>query len=257
VAAVALAVPLTLGLAACGGDQKGSGYLPSAPPVDGKTTAAPLKAAPPMRLTSATFMPAMNTANKRVTSLEATGRVTFGGQVMTLKFAETIKPFALKMDMSTPDGAMKMMLVKSTMYMSAPGLTPSGKFMKLNLKDSKDPQLSSLAGLLDSADPTKMFKTWNKSSVKVSFVKSETLGTRKVDRYLVTINTAKLLGSQQVPGGVKLPKTLAYTVWMGSDHLPYRLAFSMSGMDMQITMTGYNTVGAIAPPPASKIVRTR
>jgi len=255
VAAAAIAVPLTLGLAACGGsDKKTSGYLPSAPPVTQTTTASPLKVAPPMRLTSASFMPAMNTANKKVTSMEATARITVGGQLMTMKFAETIKPLALKMDMSTPDGAMRMTLIKSVLYVSAPGAAPAGKYLKVDLKKSKDPQLAALAGLLDSADPTKTFKAWNKGGVKVKFVKSETLGLRKVDRYLITVDTTKMLGVQKLPAAAKLPKTMAYTVWMGSDHLPYKMSFAMAGMDMQITMTGYNTVEAITPPPASKIV---
>jgi hypothetical protein len=212
-----------------------------------------------MRLTSATFMPAVNSANKKITSLEATARVTAGGQLMTMKFAETVKPFAVKVDMSTPDGPMKMMLIKGIGYISAPGLAPTGKYVKVDLKKSKDSELATLAGMMDSANPTKMYQAWNKGGIKVKFVRSETLGYRKVDRYQVAIDTTKALGpgNQKVLGAAGLPKTLVYTVWVGSDHLPYKMAFTMAGMDMQITMTGYNTVEAIAPPPASKIVKQR
>ena len=258
VAAAALAVPLTLGLAACGGgDKKTSGYLPSAPPVTQTTTAAPLKVAPPMRLTNASFMPAMNSANKKVTSLEATARVTAGGQVMTMKIAETLKPFGMKMDMITPDGVMHLLMVKSTLYVSAPGAAPAGKYLKVSLKGNKDPQLAALATMLDSADPTKAYQAWNKGGVKVKFVKSETVGSRKVDRYQVSVDTAAVLGGQakKVPAG--LPKMMVYTVWLGADHLPYKMVFKMAGIDMQMTMTGYNTVKTITAPPASKVVRTR
>jgi hypothetical protein len=102
-----------------------------------------------------------------------------------------------------------------------------------------------------------MFKNLNKGGIKVTFVKSETLGTRKVERYLVNVDTKKLLNGQSLPGGTAVPSKLVYTMWMGADHLPYKMAFNMSGMDMQITMTGYNTVGTITPPPAGKIVKSR
>jgi hypothetical protein len=159
----------------------------------------------------------------------------------------------MKMTMGTPGGVMQMMLVKSVAYVSAPGVAPTGKFLRVDLKKSKDPELAALAGMLDSADPTKTFQAWNKGGIKVKFVKSETLGFRKVDRYQVSVNTATVLGGRKAPAGT--PKTIAYTLWMGSDHLPYKMAFNLAGMDMQITMTGYNSVEAITPPPASKIVK--
>lgn len=250
VAAAALAVPLTLGLGACG-DTTDSSHQPSAP--GGRTSAAPLKAAPPIRLTSATFMPALNSANKKINSVEATARVSAAGQLMTMKLALTVKPYTMKLDMSTPDGRMQLLLVKSTMYVSAPGAAPTGKFLKVDLKTSKDPELRALAGMLDNVDPTKMYKAWNKGGIKVKFVKSELIGYRKVDRYLMSIDTAKVLAS--VPKG--LPKTIRYNVWLGPDHLPYKMSFALSGVDVQITMTGYNTVSPITGPPASKIVTQR
>jgi hypothetical protein len=258
VAAAAVALPMILGVAACGGSDKSAGGMPTAvtPTPTTTTTAPPLKAAPPLRLTNASFMPAMNKANKKVTSMEATSRMTVQGQVISMKIATTTKPFGMKMDMSTPDGLMKMVVVKTGMYMSTPDL-PAGKYVKLNTGKNSDAPLAALAEMAESADPAKTFESWNKAGLKVKFVKSETVGLRKVDRYLVTMDTKAALGAKakDIPAGVKLPKTISYTVWMGTDNLPYKLSFNLMGVDMQMTITGYNTVAPITAPPASKIVK--
>lgn len=263
VAAVAVALPMILGVAACGTEQKagaptGGGASAPAPATAPATTTAPLKAAPPLRLSNASFMPAMNQANKKVTSMEATSRMSVQGQLISMKIATTTKPFGMKMDMSTPDGLMKMVVVKTGMYMSTPDL-PAGKYVKLSAGKDADAQLAALAEMADSADPAKTFESWNKAGLKVKFVKSETLGARKVDRYQVTMDTKAALGAKakDIPAEVKLPKTVTYTVWMGTDNLPYKLSFNLMGMDMQMTITGYNTVPAITAPPASAIVKKR
>lgn len=221
VAATAVALPMILGVAACGESDKSAGGMPTTVTTTIAKTAAPLKAAPPLRLSNASFMPAMNKANKKVTSVEATSRMTVQGQVITMKIATINKPFGMKLDMSTPDGLMKMIVVKTGMYMSTPDL-PAGKYMQLNGGKNANAQLAALAEMAETADPAKTFESWNKAGLKVKFIKSETLGTRKVDRYQVTMDTKAALGAKakDIPAGVKLPKTVAYTVWMGADNLP-------------------------------------
>jgi hypothetical protein len=44
---------------------------------------------------------------------------------------------------------------------------------------------------------------------------------------------------------------------MGADNLPYKLSFNLMGMDMQMSITGYNSVPPITAPPAGKIVKKR
>jgi hypothetical protein len=249
VAALAATLPLLLGVAACSDTAPETKSAVGAPKPK-------VKAAPPMRLTTATFMPTMNTANKKVRSMEAIARVSAGGQVFTVKVAETIKPFGMKMDMSTPRGVMTMIMVKNGVYGSGAGI-PTGKYRKINVGRDSDAQLKALADMMESADPTKAYEAWNKAGIKVKFVKRETLGFRKVDRYQVIVPIAAVLGSEakNVPKGVKLPKTVGYAVWMGTDHLPYKLSFKLLELDMQMTITGYNTVGAITAPPANKLVK--
>jgi hypothetical protein len=248
VAALAATLPLLLGVAACTDTPAAKAPVAAAKPK--------VKAAPPMRLTTATFMPTMNEANKKVRSMEAIARVSAGGQVFTVKVAETLKPFGMKMDMSTPRGVMTMIMVKNGVYGAGAGI-PTGKYRKIDVGRDSDAQLKALANTMESADPSKTYQAWNKAGIKVKFVKRETLGFRKVDRYQVIVPIAAVLGpeAKDVPKGVKLPKTVGYAVWMGTDHLPYKLSFKLLELDMQMTITGYNTVGAITAPPANKLVK--
>lgn len=262
VAAAAVALPMILGIAACGGNDKSAGEpnggLPT-PLTTKTTTTAPLKAAPPMRLSNATFAPALNTATTKATSFRITGQMTMQGQSMTMKAASTVKPFAMTMDMTGAalNGTMKMIMVKGVLYLSAPGLTPAGKYAKLDLKKDKDPQIRAIGQMLGSADPMKQFKNWKPGGYTVKFVKSEKLGTLAVDHYKVSVNTAVAMGlvGQKVPAG--MPKTIVYDMWLGADKLPYKMSFSMAGMDMVMTISDYNTVAPIVAPPASKIVKQR
>ncbi len=256
-AAVA-ALPLALGLAACGNDAKpeATGYKPTAPastPVT-TTTAVPQKAAPVAHLNRVTFVPAMNAAITKQKSWHVTGTMTAGGStVLTMDGIQTAKPAAMSMEMTGAafqGKTAKMVLVKNVAYVSIPGMTPAGKFLKI-----ENAETGELGELLAGGDPTKIFKSFDSSMAGVKFVRTETIGGQKLDRYAVTVNTAKALAAQgkQVPAGV--PKTLTYSLWMDKSHLVRRLSFDLGGVSMLMTMSDYNKPVSITAPPASKIVR--
>lgn len=250
-AAAVVALPLVLGVAACGvTDKPTAGPKPAA----AKTTPAPLKA--PTRLTAASFSPAMNAANAKAKSMESVVRINADGQVITMTMAQTLKPFATKLEMSSPalGGAAHIISIKSALYVSAPNAAPAGKYLKINLKTTKDPALASLGEMLEGADPVKSVKSWDKALRKVTFVRTETLGFRKVNRYQVTVDNTVALGlSAKKLSAVGLQRMLVYTVWVGADNLMYKMAYKMGSMDMQITVSSYNATSTIKPPPATKI----
>jgi hypothetical protein len=238
VAALAATLPLLFGLTSCAG-------TPAADkPLDQKP-AAPLKAAPPLRLTSATFAPTLNRATAKMTSFTAVGQVTAQGQTLALTMATTAKPFAMSATVSGAalGGTMKMFVVKGIAYMSAPGVTPAGKYVVLDLRNNKNAQLRAVGQMLANTDPLKQFKSWKPGGQKVSFVGTEKLGDRTLEHYRVTVTVAK--------------KPVVLDMWMGVDRLPYKMSYSFLGMDYVMTMTGYNTVAPITAPPASKIVKLR
>jgi hypothetical protein len=252
VAAVAVSLPLVLGVAACADVALDTD---SSKPAATKPAVAPIKAAPPVRLTKANFSRTTDAAGAKVKSVESVARYSYAGQVVTMKLTQIVKPVAMTLDFSSPayGGAAHIVIVKDTLYLAATNVAPGGKYVKVNLKTTKDPQLAAIGEMVENADPTKAAKVWSKGLRQVKFVKSETIGFRKVDRYQLTVATNALLGLNKLPAG--LPKTTLFTVWLGADHLPYKTSYRVGTTDTQVTISGYNTVDPIAAPPASKIFR--
>lgn len=252
-AAVLVALPLALGLAACGTGSKdqATGHLPTA---SAESSAATPKAAQPAvaKLTKATFVPAMNAALTRQRTWRMTARMTAGGEtVMTITGFQQAKPTALSMEMTGAafnGGKAKVIVVKGFAYLSVPGATPAGKYVKVSADDA------TVGSLADSGDPTKTFKAFERSLRNARFVRSETIDGRKLDRYEITVDTASALRAQGKPVPAGVPKTLKYTVWMDSARLIRRMSFNLSGVTMLMNMTDYNKPVTIKAPPASKIV---
>ncbi|TDW89348.1 hypothetical protein EV137_3141 [Kribbella pratensis] len=259
--ATAAAVPLALGLAACGGEPKATGYKPTtpatttaAPKPAATSTSAPAKPATVVHLNRVTFVPAMTTAVSKQKAWHTVGTVTANGSpLMTMDGVQTTNPVAMSMEMSGAafqGKTAKIVVIGKTAYLSIPGLTPAGKYKKVasGLNDQ-------LTELIEGGDPTKIYKSFDKSMVDAKFVRTETIGGQQLDRYAVTVNTAKALALQgkKVPAG--LPKTLTYSMWLDKSHLVRRMTFDLSGVSMVMTMSDYNKPVNITAPPASKIVK--
>jgi hypothetical protein len=262
VAAAAIAVPLALGLAACGGSDKKESTGTAPTPVASQpsttapaTTAPPKVAAPVAHLNRVTFAPAMKSALAEQKTWRTSATMTANGTtLMTMSGYQQSQPAAMSMTMSGmafQGKTVKMLLVKNTMYLSIPGRTPAGKYTKLDLKG----QGKDLAALLDSADPANSFRAFDKGVRSVKFVGSETVGGVKLDRYLVSVDTAQVLKLQGKKLPAAAPKTIPFSVWIGADHVVHKMTFDVQGLSMVTTMTDYNKPVTITAPPASKIVK--
>jgi hypothetical protein len=259
--ATAAAVPLALGLAACGGEPKATGYKPSAPATTTAApkpvvtnTAAPAKPATVAHLNRVTFVSAMTSAIGKQKAWHTVGTVTANGStLMTMDGIQTTNPVAMSMEMSGAafqGKTAKIVVIKDIAYLSIPGITPAGKYQKVasGLNDQ-------LSELIEGGDPTKIYKSFDKSMVDAKFVRTETIGGQQLDRYAVTVNTAKALALQgkKIPAG--LPKTLVYSMWLDKSHLVRRMTFDLNGVSMVMSMTDYNKPVNISAPPASKVVK--
>ncbi|TDO54574.1 hypothetical protein EV643_101363 [Kribbella sp. VKM Ac-2527] len=252
-AAVLVALPLALGLVACGSEpaEQSSGHLPSTPV---QTKAAPQKAAAPAaaKLTKATFVPAMNAALGKQRTWRTVAKMTVNGRLlMTITGFQQAEPLALSMEMTGEafqGSKAKIIVVDGFAYLSMPGSTPAGKFVKV---DASAAEVGALAG---NGDPTKTFKAFGKSLRGLKFVRSETIGGQKLDRYELTVDTAAVLRAQGKPVPDGVPKTLKFNVWMDSAKLVRRMTFNLAGVNMVMTMADYNKPVIIKAPPASKIV---
>jgi hypothetical protein len=258
VAATAVALPLILGLAACGPEKadnnSAGGATSTTPPASTPVvtpTAEPQKVVPAVtHLDTASFLPAMKKGMAGKNTVRVKMQMTAGGQNISMSAEQSMKPVAMKVDMSgaAVGGKMKLILVKNTAYVSTPDV-PAGKYVKV------DPKELGLEEMLADLDPASTFDAFDGGLKKVTFVKTETVDGRKVDRYAATVDmkAAMKAAGEKMPAGA--PKTLVYTIWMGSaDHLMYKVAFEMAGAKMTMTASDWGKPVSIKAPPASAIV---
>jgi hypothetical protein len=252
VVALATTLPLLVGVAGCADDA-------AVKPATGtaKPAVVPAKAAaPPARLTTATFVPVTAAAYTKVKSWTGVMRMSAGGQVVTATITQTYKPDAVRVDLSSPQfgGAAHGILTRGAMYLYIPDPKLHGKYLKFSPK-STDPTAMIFAQLLGASDPATELKAMRKAVLKVKFVKADTIGFRKVDRYDLTLNNATMLRAMgmKVPAG--LPRTSVVATWLGADRLTYKQTTAGAGSQTQTTITGYNTGVTITVPPASKVLK--
>lgn len=257
--ATAAAVPLALGLAACGNNKpEATGYKPTpvatTPAPTPTTTKAADQPAPVPHLNRVTFVQAMTTAVGKQKSWHITGKMTaYGRLLMTMDGYQTAKPVAMSMEMSGEafqGKTAKIVVIKNTGYVSIPGMTPTGKFAKFKSDGSDE-----LGQLVQGGDPTKIYKSFGSSLMDAKFMGFVTVSGQKLERYNVTVNTAKALAAQgkKIPAGA--PKSLTYELLLDSQHLVRQVRFEDMGISLKMTMTDYNKPVHITAPPASKIVK--
>ncbi|RZT12840.1 hypothetical protein EV649_7208 [Kribbella sp. VKM Ac-2569] len=257
--ATAAAIPLALGLAACGGEPKATGYKPSTPvstPATATSSQAPQKVAPAAHLDAASFMPAMKKGMIGKDTARLTMRMVAGGQTMTMSGVLSMNPLAAQLDMVGAEfgGRMKMILIDDVVYLSTPDL-PAGKYLKIDA-NSDNPMAKELGGMLEEMSPTKIYDAFDAGLRNAQYIKTETLSGHKVDRYAVTVDVAAAMKAegQKMPAG--MPKNIVYTIWMGSaDHLMYKVVFDMQGVSATMTADDWGKPVSIKAPSAKNIVR--
>ncbi|WP_350280261.1 hypothetical protein [Kribbella sp. HUAS MG21] len=250
--ATAAAVPLALGLTSCAGEPAATGYRPSAP-VD-----APLATKKPIaHLNQSTFVPAMKRALTRQKTWRITGTVTANGTtLMSITGVQSAKPQAVSIVMSGAafEGRTARIIgLGKTAYLSLPGKTPAGKYLKVDVADI-DPA-SAVGSALNSADPTKAYEHITKAMRNVRYVGTRTVDGRELAQYDLILDTATVLklSGAKPPQGV--PETMTYSLWMDSAHVVRRMTGDLLGIAVELTMTDYNKPVRITAPPAGKLVR--
>lgn len=248
VAAAVATLPLVLGTAACGSKEKVFSTIES----PAATTAAPVKAAPVVHLNRKNFVPAMSAAQSKLKSWQFTAKMMLNGTVMAeITGVRSAKPAAVALRISGRElggKTARIILVKETVYLSMPGVTPSGKYRKV-------PADGEIGVTLDRTDPTKIFKALGPSLRSVKFAGPQTLDSEKLECYEATVDTAMALSLQGQPVPKGIPKTATYTMWLDSARRPRYISFEFAQFAMSMTMSGFDKPVVIKAPPASTIVR--
>ncbi len=246
IAAAAAALPLLLGVAACGNaDDGGDPTASEATTSDSTAAEADSPSASPSEQAEAgsevdvqEFLDRMKTATEDKQSMHMTMDMDAGGQQISMKGKAHIAGDKSKMDMTmnVPGaGEMHMILADGMIYLNIPGATPDGKFVKVDPSDPKNPMSQQFGDLAESMDPTRTFDAFDAGLQKVRYDGTDKVDGEELDKYTLTVDTKaamKAQGQQQQAG---LPETLEYQVWLDSQDLMRKVSFQLQGAEAVIT----------------------
>ena len=150
------------------------------------------------------------------------------------------------------DGAMQMVVLRDAAYLSIPGLTPAGKFIRIG-KDN--PRFKELAGASLQLSPDQSVKAFRAGLISVEERGRETVQGEPATRYDVTADSVRALqaqGGDVVPG---MPETLTYRVWLDDQDRMRRLGLSIQGVKLTMEISRWNEPVDITAPPRSALVK--
>ena len=150
---------------------------------------------------------------------------------------------------------MDMRLVDATLYMNMGQMTQD-KFVKIDLTDESNPLGRQFSQLTDQMDPAKQL-----AQLEEAVTKFEKKGEpQKIDgvatqSYAVTVDTSKLKALADLPSSAtsQLPKTIDYTMYVGSDNLLRRMEFDLAGSKAQIDYSKWGEPVEIEAPAPNEI----
>lgn len=254
-AGVALAAALTL--TACGSSPSGSTAKTGGTQSGNSTTATaftPLTKAN-FGTTLASTVSGVKTAHMAITSSIMTGTadMNYG------------PPIAMKMSMNVTQAGksiqMQLRLVGTVMYMQIPGMTPTGKFISMDM--SKVPQASAIFKQLEqyqSFGPQSMAKQFEAGLSNLTYVGAETINGQQTRHYTVTVDTAAALKAMGQSGAalnsyVAQNKTLTEQVYLDSQQRPVRMSMALPAPigTMQMDFSNWGQPVTISAPPAADV----
>ncbi len=202
-------------------------------------------------VTDLSYLVSSQTATKHTVHITYDASTSIGELTGTGQVEFTSGKVALQMDVTTPDGALGMVLVGDTLYLRIPGsVAHTGKPWISVDPNGTDPASKALAALVSeeqaNADPSKTLAQIQ-SAGTITQTSSDQVDGQPATHYVISVNTAKLMASKAVTpqlrqlvsgSGVQLPATIGYDVWLNSANLPVRVSFSEQ---VTVSRTGRTT----------------
>lgn len=204
--------------------------------VPGQAT-GPAPAVQPKSVTDLAHLVSLQTSTKHTVHIQfdaksSTGSFTGTGQADLAGSASK-----MAMNMQSPIGELDMVLAGSALYMKAPAVLHSAKpWVKVDANGT-DEASKAVAALVSqeqqSADPSKALEQIS-SAGTIDQATPDQVNGQPATRYVITVNTQKLLNSSYISpqmrqllesaqGVSKLPPTMTYSVWINSDNLPAKM----------------------------------
>ena len=237
-------------LAGCGGGTPGGAGTPAAsvPGTTGSYTP----------LTKDTFSSAVTKATKAQKSAHMTlrlGSLLDARADVDLSSAEPNAELRTRISAGTSQMTMTARVVDGVSYVSITGMTPPGKFVRID-KDAN--QIEGLHAF-GAADPSSVTSAFSEGVTALEYVGPATIGGATTHHYRVTVDTAgavKALGADAVTGSATkdVPKTITEQVYLNADNTLRRGVIALSGQTGRVDFTRWGEPVTVRAPAKSQIV---
>lgn len=203
------------------------------------------------------FVKMLKAATKDKMSMHLTANFKGSGQQMTMEGDASIagKDTAMDITIKSPaTGNMHMLVVDQVLYMSMPGKTPKGKFLKIDTTDSSNPMGQNFEGLIDSMDPTSSYDAFDAGLKKVQLIGKEKIDGESMRHYRLKVDAKAAAKAQGQTPSAKMPKTLTYDMWLDSQDRMRKMEFKILGAQVSMTADNWGEKVNVQAPPPSKIM---
>ena len=159
------------------------------------------------------------------------------------------KNMTVEMSGSGVPGTVRMRMVDDVGYMSVPGLTPAGKYIKVDPNNPNDRLGVGMKQSLRSGGLDSTFDAFNAGLMKVVDQGSDTVDGEQLRKYVLTVDAAKAMAAQNKAMVPNLPATLEYELWLDDQDLMRQVTFGMKGIRGVAKVSKWGEpVNIIAPP---------
>jgi hypothetical protein len=151
----------------------------------------------------------------------------------------------MQMTMTVGPETVGMLLIKKTMYIQSS--QAGDKYLAYDLSDPDNPLG---AGLSDQLDPAASMKTFVTALASVTSSGSEDVDGTPLDRYELTIDTAKLADQAQA---AQLPPQMKITVWLDDQDRMAKTSMDMGQLVYVATLSDFDEPVELEAPPANQV----
>jgi hypothetical protein len=149
-------------------------------------------------------------------------------------------------------GATRLVVTDDTTYVSAPGLTPPGKYLAMAADDPRLQQWTGGGAELDPRDSLAGFREGLRSATEVGT--AQVRDTRTV-RYRLDLDARAALEAQGRTPPPAMPESTTYDVWLDDDGRIRRMTTRLAGTRVVVELTGWDEPVRIAAPAPGDVVR--
>lgn len=159
---------------------------------------------------------------------------------------------AMQVTMDIPElGEVELITVDGQVYVAMPGVTPEGQY----LQDSSDSL--GQAAAMDELDVSSQWEAWEQGAKKVVFVGDEDVDGTDMGHYQITVDpqaAAAAMGDDSAGAVVEGMEDVVYDVWLDDDNLMRKLTFEMEGVAAEMMMDNWGQGQDIQAPAEDQIM---